>query len=194
MRKYWTRTRARPLWNSFGAPTGPTRRPDTPASSRVSRSAASASVSPGSMWPLGKIQMAGSRFARTSRIEMAPSLRRNTIPPACGTGEWLPILSPAGRRCAPLALFDQPLELGVVEIDDIEPHLQHVVHAAFPEADPHVVIRVAAIRLGVVVHADQVQHRARRQQRRLVVRVHVVDVPVEVEVIDRAEDRRSVRR
>ena len=48
------------------------------------------------------------------------------------------------------------------------------------------------IRGCVVMDTDHVQHRARRQQGRGVVRVDVVDVPVEIEMIDGAQDFRGV--
>jgi hypothetical protein len=40
----------------------------------------------------------------------------------------------------------------------------------------------------IIVDADHVQHRAGGQQRRNIVGVNIVDVPVEIEVIDRAQD------
>src|SRR6185295_3096588 len=123
--------------------------------------AASGASSPRSMWPLGKIQLPGSFFDETSRTEMSPSpgpSTRNTIPPACATApNALPILDAGGRRRLRLALVDQPLELLVVEVDDVDPHLQHVVHAPLAEAHPHVGIGVPPIGGRVVVDADHVQ-------------------------------------
>src|SRR6058998_3416680 len=64
---------------------GPTTSPSTPLSSQVSRSAVASGVSPGSMWPLGKIQSVGSFFARTSRTDTPAAPGRTTMPPACST-------------------------------------------------------------------------------------------------------------
>jgi hypothetical protein len=102
------------------------------------------------------------------------------------------MLDAGGQRRVRFPLVHQPLELGIIQVDDVEPDLEHVVDAALAEADPHVGIRIPAIRRRVVVDADDVQDRPRRQQRRRSVRVDVVDVPVEIEVIDRAEDLGSV--
>ena len=45
---------------------------------------------------------------------------------------------PGGVR---VALVHQPLELRVVEVDDVDPDLQHIVDAALAEADPHARMR-----------------------------------------------------
>src|SRR5262245_41337783 len=86
-------------------------------------------------------------------------------------------LGAAGRDRPGLALLDEPRVLGVVQINDVEPDLQHVVHAALAESGPHVRIRIAAVGRRVVVDADQVEHRPRRKQRRRIVGIHIVDVP-----------------
>ena len=88
--------------------------------------------------------------------------------------------------------FHELLELRIVEVDDVEPELQHVVHAALAVACPHARVGIPLVGRRVVVDADDVEHRARGQQRRHVVRVEIRDVPVEVEVIDRAQHGHGV--
>ena len=60
----------------------------------------------------------------------------------------------------------------------------HVVVAALAPPHPLRVVRVRPVRLGVVVPRGQLDDRARRQHRGRIVGVHVVHVPVEVEVGD----------
>ena len=73
-------------------PAGPISFPTTPASSRVSRSAASSGVSPFSTWPLGKIQFLGFRLAVTSSTSGSLPSVRKTMEPAWRmtgkVGEW----------------------------------------------------------------------------------------------------------
>src|SRR5205823_755500 len=59
----------------------------TPASSRSSRIAASSAVSPGSIWPLGKIHSRGFFFARATSTSARDPFRRTTIAPACAMGD-----------------------------------------------------------------------------------------------------------
>jgi hypothetical protein len=81
-RKYCTRTRSTGVSKLIGRPTFPTSSPTTPASSSTSRRAACAGVSPASIWPFGKIQALGFRFAVTRRISKADPFFRYTMPPA----------------------------------------------------------------------------------------------------------------
>src|SRR5215203_1997569 len=60
-------------------------RPATPPSSRSSRSAASAALSPGSTCPLGKIHCLGSFFALTRRTSAEAPCPRTTTAPAWWT-------------------------------------------------------------------------------------------------------------
>src|SRR5207253_1643022 len=86
------------------------------------------------------------------------------------------------------SLFDEAVELGVIQINDVEPHLQHIVYAPLAESCPHGGIWVVRVGGGVVVDTDHVQHGAGGQQRRSIVRIDVINVPVEIEVIDGTQD------
>src|SRR5262245_30814302 len=67
-----------------------------------------------------------------------------------------------------IILFGQELRIDV--------RCGHVVHAALPPANPDRRIRIPAIARGIVVDGNQMQHRARREERRDIVGVGVHDV------------------
>src|SRR5262249_2482248 len=87
-----------------------------------------------------------------------------------------------------LPLLDEPLVLVVVEVHDVQPDLEHIIHTSLAESGPHRRIRIARVRRRVVVNPDHVQHGTRRQERGRIIRIDVVDVPVEIEMIHGAED------
>src|SRR5712691_10691465 len=94
--------------------------------------AVAAAVSPCSTWPLGNTQIAGSFFERTRSTRRQSSSFRKTMPPAWATrAATLSLLKrrlrSRGRHGLRLAFVDEPGVLGVVQVDDVEPHLQHVV-------------------------------------------------------------------
>src|SRR5438093_13786950 len=87
-----------------------------------------------------------------------------------------------------LSLFDEPVKFCVVQVNNVEPDLEHVINAPLSEPRPYGGVRIVRIRGCVVMDTDHVQHRARRQQGRGLVRIDVVDVPVEIEMIYGAQD------
>src|SRR3954447_9007446 len=94
---------------------------------------------------------------RTAAAARSPTTAHtvNRISTSCSV-----LLVSAGRRAAPpgVPFLDEPVELRIVQVDDVDPQLEHVVDAALAESGPHCRIRVPAIRRRVVVDADDMQH------------------------------------
>ena len=93
------------------------------------------------------------------------------------------------RPGAALALRagDQPIELLLLEVREIDPGVRHLVHRAIAPADPLARIGIVRIVRGVVVPRREDEHGALRQERRGVVGIDVVDVPVPLEAVDGAQ-------
>ena len=85
-------------------------------------------------------------------------------------------------------LLDLDLEVLVGHVGDVDPRVRHLVHGAVAVADPLRRIRVRLVGRRVVVPRGDADDGALRQQRRRFIRVVVAVVPVEVEVVDVAQE------
>src|SRR4051794_10469141 len=94
--------------------------------------------------------------------------------------------------CLGFAFGNLRLVLIVIEIDDRQSKLQHIVHTSLPIAGPHQRIGVAAVRRSIVVDADSMEYCAGWKQRRNVIVVDVCDMPVEIEMVGRADNSNRI--
>ena len=86
-----------------------------------------------------------------------------------------------------LARFDFLVEVVVAHVGDVDPRVGHLVDRAIAPANPLSRVGVALLGGRVVVPRGDLQDRALRKQRRVVVLEHVVVHPVELEVRDIAQ-------
>src|SRR5580658_6532669 len=118
-----------------------------------------------------------------------------------GSRSWsiLPVLrlTAAGRCSASrlrLVRFGPGLVVLVADVGDVHPRVTHLVDRAIAKANPLVRIRVELVGGRIVVPGSDVNDGALREHRGRIIRVDVVRHPVEVEMIDVADDLRAAVR
>src|SRR5438552_6967397 len=82
------------------------------------------------------------------------------------------------------ALLDLLLEVRVGQPDVVDPGETHVVDRTLTESRPVAWIGIVAVRGRVIVPADHVKDRVRRQQRLNIFSVVINNVPTELVVVD----------
>ena len=85
-----------------------------------------------------------------------------------------------------LPLRDFDLIVFVAHVGDVDPGMTHLIHGAIAESHPLAGIRVVWIRRGVVIPRGDLQDRALRQEWSRIVRIDVVVMPVEIEIVHMA--------
>src|SRR5438034_10879662 len=76
-----------------------------------------------------------------------------------------------------LSLFDEPVKFCVVEANNVEPDLEHVIDAPLSEPRPYNGVGILRIRAAVVLAITHKPHRARRQQGRRLLRIEPQSPP-----------------
>src|SRR5207249_861571 len=84
------------------------------------------------------------------------------------------------------SLCDLGLVVLIAHERDVDPGMAHFIHGAVAESNPLVRIRIVWIIRSVVVPRCDLQDRALGKERGDIIRIHVVVVPVEIEIIHMA--------